>query len=171
MWNTEEFKLRLAEGTVFDHERIMLSSGDCSCFMPMVFMNEGGRVTAYYDCSGYTPLSKYRVESTDDALYILEKVAIILNNSVEYLITPSRITLAPQTVFFNESTGDIRIAYVPSANKKAGLKANIITLIGQLKVNIRDNRVYELDDLARAIYYSNYNLRDLINKIGLLRRH
>ena len=71
MWDNKEYSLRLKENSVLDFEKIMLTSGECSLFMPMGFMTADEGETVCYDCSGFIPLSRYQIEKTDDALYIM----------------------------------------------------------------------------------------------------
>ena len=89
------------EDAILDFERAMLSSGECSYLLPMMFISGGSKHVVYYDCKGFVPLSRYRVDKTEDALFILEKVLIILTNAIGYLITPAKIFLSTDTVFYN----------------------------------------------------------------------
>ncbi|MDD6311434.1 MAG: DUF6382 domain-containing protein [Firmicutes bacterium] len=170
MWENNEFKLAIAENSIYEHERIMLSSGSCSYLLPMDFVGENGKSVAYYSCSGFAPLSSYRIERTDDALFILEKVLLMLNQVVEYLISPARVTLTLDTIFYNIETGEIKIAYVPIAEKKANLKFNMLVLISQLKKELYDGDAAYLDKIAQLIHYNNYEIRDIVNCIGRFRR-
>ena len=42
MWENKEFKVKLEENAIRDFEKIMLTSGECSIFMPMGFISENG---------------------------------------------------------------------------------------------------------------------------------
>lgn len=170
MWDNREFKVELNENSVRDFEKIMLLSGQCSFFMPMGFMGSEKGETVCYDCSGFAPLSRYRIERTEDALYILEKTLIILGNSIEYFITPARITLNTNTVFYNKDSGEIKLTYVPVRGEKANLRRNIARFIAQLKVDIRDGREEYLDRAVKYIYHNNYYIKDMVNKIELFKR-
>lgn len=170
MWENKEFKVRLGENTMRDFEKIMLTSGDCNLFMPMGFINENGGEYGRYNCSGFAPLNSYRVERTEDALYILENVLIILGKAVEYFIDPARVTLTTETVFYNKDTGQIKITYIPLTGKKSNLRKNIVIFINQLKAEIRDGKEGYLIEAAKYIYYHNYYLQEMVNKVGLLKR-
>lgn len=170
MWDNREYSIRLEENAMLDFEKIMLTSGECSLFMPMGFMSAENGEMVCYDCSGFMPLSRYQIEKTDDALYILENSLLILGKAVEYLITPAKVTLNTDTVFYNKETGEVKIAYVPSCKEKINLKKNIVGFIGQLKAEIRDNYGQYLIEVAKCIYYYNYHINDIVNKIGLYRR-
>ena len=104
MWENNEYRLCFREDSILDFERVMLSSGECSYLLPMVFVSGDSKHVAYYDCKGFVPLSRYRVDRTEDALFILERVLIILSSAIEYLITPAKIFLSTDTVFFNTET-------------------------------------------------------------------
>lgn len=170
MWNSNGYSLRLKENSVLDFEKIMLTSGECSLFMPMGFMSADEGETVCYDCSGFIPLSRYRIERTDDAFFVLENVVIILNRAVEYLLDPSKVTLNTDTVFYNKETGEVKIAYVPLGSGASDLRKNMVRFIGQLKNEIRDRYSEYLVEVAKYIYYYNYGLNDIINKIGVYRR-
>lgn len=170
MWQSGEFRLRLREGSVLEHEKVMLSSGQCDCFMPMGFIGDEKGVTACYDCSGFAPLSSYRIERTEDALYLLERTLIILGNAVQYLISPERVMLTTSTVFYNKDTGQVRIAYVPMAEQQPDMRRNIAAFAGQLKSDIADGRGALLDEVSRCALYKNYHVKDLITKVAVLKR-
>jgi len=170
MWNNREFSIRLEENTMRDYERIMLTSGECSFFMPMGFMGEDSGEVVCYDCSGFAPISSYRIEKTGDALFILEAVLLIIGKSVEYLITPSRITVSADTVFYNKETGQVKIAYVPMRGKNIDLRRNLAIFIRQLKRDIRDGKEKYLVEAARYILCHNYYIREMVNKVGIFKR-
>ena len=170
MWENKDFRVRLEENTMRNLEKIMLTSGECSLFMPMGFMNEKGGEYGCYDCSGFIPLSRYQIEKTDDALYIMENILIILNRAVEYLLDPAKVTLTTDTVFYNKETGEVKITYVPLSSDQVNIKKSLVGFIGQLRRDIRDRFADYLTETAKYIYYYNYNLTDIVNKVGLFRR-
>lgn len=170
MWENNEYAMCFREDSILDFERVMLSSGECSYLLPMLFVSSDTKHMAYYDCKGYVPLSKYRVDRTEDALFILERVLIILSSAIEYLITPAKISLSTDTVFFNAETGDIKIAYVPMQEVPAGASKNLLRFIAQLKADVMDSYKDYLDRFAAVVYANNYHLRELTDRMGLLRR-
>lgn len=170
MWENREFSIRLEENTFRNYEKIMLSSGECSYFMPMGFISEDGMEVVSYDCSGFAPLSSYRVEKTEDALYILECVLLIAGRSVEYFITPARITINTDTVFYNKETSQVKIAYVPAAGDNLSIRRNLAAFIKQLKQDICDGNEKYLDEAEKFIMYHNYYIREMVNKVGLFKR-
>ncbi|MCR5033858.1 MAG: DUF6382 domain-containing protein [Clostridia bacterium] len=170
MWENNEYAMCFREDAILDFERIMLSSGECSYLLPMLFVSGDAKHVAYYDCKGYVPLSRYRVDRTEDALFILERVLIILSSAIEYLITPAKISLSTDTVFFNVETGDIKIAYVPVQEVPAGASKNLLRFIAQLKADVTDGYKDYLDRFAAVVYANNYHLRELTDRMGLLRR-
>ncbi len=170
MWENKNFRVRLEENSMRDFEKIMLTSGECNLFIPMGFVSENGGEYGNYNCSGFAPLSSYRIERTDDALYILENVLLILKNAVEYYIDPAKVTVSSDTVFYNKDTGQIKIAYIPLRTEDINLRRNMVSFIGQLKAELRDGKEKYLVESAKYIYYHNYSLREMINKVGLLKR-
>ena len=170
MWENNEYRLCFREDSILDFERAMLSSGECSYLLPMLFVSGDSKHVAYYNCNGFVPLSRYRVDRTEDALFILERVLIILSCAIEYLITPAKISLSTDTVFFNAETGDIKIAYVPVQEVPAGSSKNLLRFIAQLKAEVTDGYKDYLDRFAGLVYGNNYHLRELTDRMGLLRR-
>jgi len=170
MWENREFRIRIEEDTLADYEKVMLTSGECSFFMPMSFVGENGSEVACYDCSGFAPLSTYRIDKTEDALYIIECVLLILGKSVEYLITPSKITINTDTVFYNKESGEVKIAYIPQKKEGMSLRKNIVSFIGQLKNDVHDGYEKYLVEAARVILYKNYFVREMVNKVGMFKR-
>lgn len=170
MWENNEFRIRVGEKTMRDFERVMLTSDDCRLFMPMGFISEDDGETICYDCSGFTPLSSYRIERTDDVLYILERTLLVLGKSVEYMLSPSRIRLTTDTVFHNKDTGEVKIAYVPMAGEESSLRKNLVAFIAQLKRDVHDGYTGYIVKTAEYIYCNNYYIKDIVNKIGLFRR-
>ena len=120
MWENNEYRMCFREDSILDFERAMLSSGECSYLLPMMFISSDSKHVVFYDCKGFVPLSRYTVDKTEDALFILEKVLIILSNALGYLITPAKISLSTDTVFYNAETGEIKIAYVPKKRPGRG---------------------------------------------------
>lgn len=170
MWENNEYRLCFKRDSVLDFERAMLSSGQCSYLLPMLFVNSESQQVAYYDCKGFVPLSRYRVDRTEDALFILERVLIIMTCAIEYLITPAKIWLSTDTVFFNAETGEVKIAYVPVKEVAAGSSKNLLRLIAQLKSEVTDGYRDYLDKFAAVVYANNCHLRELTDRMGLLRR-
>ena len=151
MWENSEFKVEFSK-----------------CDMKGFMGSENGEAICY-DCSGFSPLSMYRIERTEDALYLLEQVLLILGKAVEYLLTPANITLTTDTVFYSKETGEVKIAYVP-VEGEADLRKNIIRFLLQLKTELCDGKEEYLRKTAQYIYYHNYYIRDMVNKIGRFRR-
>ena len=170
MWENNDYTMCFREDSILDFERVMLSSGQCTDLLPMLFVNGDAKHVAYYDCKGFVPLSRYRVDRTEDALFILERVLIILSGAIEYLITPAKISLSTDTVFFNVETGEIKIAYVPVREEPAGTSKNLLRFIAQLKAEVMDEYRGYLDRFAALVYRNNYHLRELTDRMGLLRR-
>ncbi|MDO5491396.1 MAG: DUF6382 domain-containing protein [Bacillota bacterium] len=152
------------------HEIVMLSEGTCPLFFPTVFIREDARVVAVYDCSRYAPLGSFRIEKTEDALFLLEKVLLLLHRSMEYLIMPERILLSPETVFYAEDTGSVRIAFVPVPDPGCSLQQNILRFLGALAADLCDIDQHCLNQLAQKIRLDSMNLRDMLTLTGLIRR-
>lgn len=93
-----------------------------------------------------------------------------MSSTIEYLITPAKISLSTDTVFYNAETGGIKIAYVPVQEEPAGTVKNLLNFISQLKADILDEYKEYLDQFALLVFRNNYHMRELTTRIGLMRR-
>lgn len=165
-----DFKLQLKNGEIKDFEKIVLSSGICELFVPMGFVSSEEGEMVFYDCSGYTALSQYHMKHVREALEVLEKILILISKAGEYLISPSKITLNRETIFYNEKTGQIRIAYVPVSKQWASLKENVIGFVGEVEGEIGGTQRLYLEKVKKHLNHHNYYVKDMINLIGELKR-
>ena len=95
---------------------------------------------------------------------------LIIGRSIEYLITPARITINTDTVFYNKETSQVKIAYVPAAGNDLSIRRNLVSFIRQLKEDICDGNGRYLDEAEKFIMYHNYYIREMVNKVGLFKR-
>ena len=170
MWDNKEFRIQMKQNIILKHEKIMLSSDMCRLFLQMHFISDGTDETAWYHCSGFAPLSSYKIEKTEDALYILEEVLLILNKSAEYFISPAKVTVTADTVFYNKDTDEVRMAYVPMDLKNRSLRKNLAAFTLQLKHDIRDGKSHYLTDASKYLLQHNYDFQDMISKVGTYKR-
>lgn len=165
-----DFKVKLKEGAVKEYEKIVLSSGVCDLFMPMGFVTcEEGEIVSY-NCSGYTALRQCNITEIREAFEILEKTFLLVSHAGEYLITPSRITLSLDTIFYNRKTKQVKIAYVPIGQKSVTLRENMASFITQMEQGLQGNGRAYLSAVKREMEENNYYIGDLINIIGDMRR-
>lgn len=164
-----DFKLQLKDGAVREFEKIVLSSGLCDLFMPMGFVScEDGDIVSYH-CSGYAALRQCKVSEIKEALDILEKTFLLVSRAGEYLITPSRITLNLDTIFYNRKTGQVRIAYVPVEHQST-LRENMVNFVTEVEKGMPGGgRVY-LEKVKKKLDENNYYITDIIDLIGELKR-
>ena len=170
MWENGIYQITTERDLFYQFERVMLTDSGCRFFIPMHFMFEDDQLCAVYECSGYAPLSSFRVERTEDALYIMEKTCLILHRAPEYLIDPERITLTSDMVFYQIESSDVRIAFLPRKHDSTNLRKRLILFLAELKKDIRDHEAPLLDQLARSMYYGSLDMLSLITQIGILRR-
>ncbi len=164
------FRLRLKEGSVKEFEKIVLSSGLCELFMPMGFVScEDGELVSY-NCSGYTALRQCSLKDIRQALEILEKTFLLVSKAGEYLITPSRIMLTLDTIFYHRKTKQVRIAYVPMPQNRMNLQENMVTFIGEVGQQLPGNKQEYLEKVKKQIKENNYYIKDIIHLISELKR-
>ena len=106
MWENSEFKVEFSKCDMkeFEKERCCLP-GNAAFLCPWGLWEVKMERQSVTDCSGFSPLSMYRIERTEDALYLLEQVLLILGKAVEYLITPANITLTTDNGFLQQRDG------------------------------------------------------------------
>ena len=170
MWENNNFTLTLKGNPFYHHEQMVLTGGEFSGFLPMSFVMQNQAITVRYLPSGYSPLCRYRIERTKDALYLFEKSLLILQQCPEHLISPDRVTLRTETVFYSRDLDDLRIAFLPASGNAAGLHQNLLQFLKQLKKNLDGPHASMLDRLARDLCYHCLDVRDMIRSTGLLRR-
>lgn len=165
-----EFRLKLKEGAVKEYEKVVLSSGLCDLFMPMGFVScEEGELVSYH-CSGYTAIRQCSTMEVKEALDIVEKTFQMVHKSVEYLITPGKITLNMNTIFYNKETGQVKIAYVPNDRPELGMRENMAEFIAQMENRVKEDECMYLEAVKNKIEENNYYIGDMINLVGEIKR-
>ncbi len=163
------FRVELKEGAIKEYEKVILSEVN-DIFMPMGFVcfDEGELVT--YNCSGYSSLSQCNIREVLEALEILERTFMLVSRASEYLISPNRITLSMETIFYDRETRQVRIAYLPVESETATLRENMSSFITEIKGNLQDSGKIYMDKVKTQMEENNYYIQDLINIIGDIRR-
>ena len=163
-----DFRLELKKGTIRDYEKIILSQIN-DIFMPMGFVNtsEGELVT--YNCSGYSSLRQCKVTEVLEALEILERTLILVSRAGEYLISPRKIMLSTDTIFYNTDTKQVKIAYVPVEDESLTLRENMAGFITEMENKVSGTGRTYLEDVKKEMEENNYYIQDLINVIGDIR--
>jgi hypothetical protein len=163
------FRIELKEGDIKEYEKVILSEIN-DIFMPMGFVSfdEGELVT--YNCSGYSSLSQCDITEVLEALEILERTLILVSRASEYLISPNRITLNKETIFYDRNSHQVRIAYVPVEKDKSTLRENMTCFITEIKENLQEQGRLYMDKVKTQIEENNYYIQDLVNIIGDIRR-
>ena len=152
------------------HEIAVLGMGRCSAFLPTTFMWDDETLTAVYECTGFSPLSDFRIEHTADILYILEKLLTGLQRSQEHLILPERILLSSETVFYDQKTGSIRMAFVPVKVSEPDIHRNLLQFLLSIRVDLCDHFHSYIDRFAHRSVDENMDIDSMLTLVGLLRR-
>lgn len=163
------FRIELQEGAIKDYEKVILSDIN-DIFMPMGFVSydEGEVVT--YNCSGYSSLDQCGITEVIEALEILERTFLLISRASEYLISPNRITLSMDTIFYDRENHSVRIAYVPVEKENAVLRENISDFITEFGDSVEEDGKIYLNEVRTQMEENNYYIQDLINVIGDIRR-
>lgn len=164
-----DFKLKLKEGSIREYEKIVLSQIN-DIFMPMGFVSTGEGEIVSYNCSGYAALRQCKITEVLEALEILERTLVLVGRAGEYLITPRKIMLSIDTIFYNRDSRHVKIAYVPVENENATLRENMTHFITEMEKNVIGAGKTYLQDVKKEMDENNYYIQDLINVIGEIRR-
>lgn len=166
---TNDFRLKLREGAIKDYEKVILSQVN-DIFMPMGFVSSSDGELVTYNCSGYTALRQCRVTEVMEALEILERTLILVSRAGEYLISPRRIMLSMDTIFYDRKTKQVKIAYVPLEENASTLRENMFEFITEMEAGVTGTGRTYLQDVKSEMEENNYYIQDLINVIGDIRR-
>jgi|GEM_PF-6824230 len=167
--NDIRYDYEFEPGRLYPHEVAILGSGGFDGFFPTTFLFGSGRVTAVYDCGGYAPLAGFRIEYTSDILFILEKVLLILHRSSEFLILSERILILPETVFYSQQTGGVKITYIPVSGE-ADLHTNLLEFLARIQVDLCDPYGKYIDRFAIRSKKENLDTSSMLTLVGVLRR-
>ena len=164
-----DYTLEFGPGIIRPFEEGILTSGYCDFSPPMSFMRYDDRTVVKYHAEGYSALSDLIPEDERSILEIIEKTMIMLKRSKEYLITPNKIVLTKDTVFYNVRTGDVRIAYVAGA--RGVLNDHIVDYILSFRDGEDADTRAHLDRIAAEIKEGNLSLTDIVDMMGEERRN
>ena len=164
-----DFKLELKEGAIKDYEKVILSQIN-DIFMPMGFVSTSEGELVSYNCSGYAALRQCRVTEVMEALDILERTLMLVSRAGEYLISPRKIMLSMDTIFYDRETKQVKIAYVPIEDDRCTLRENMSDFISEMEQSLSGTGRAYLKDVKKQMEENNYYIRDLINVIGEIRR-
>ncbi|MBQ9016067.1 MAG: hypothetical protein IJ109_08090 [Firmicutes bacterium] len=170
MWEKNHYKLSFSKNPFYRHEQVVLSTGACPGFFPVSFLRHGEGLDAAYECSGYAPLHSFRIERTEDALFLMEETLRILHRAPEYLLAPERAIIRTETVFYDKDSGRLQIAFLPLASGSSSLIQNLLLFLAQLKQDLRDGHTGIIDQFASDMYYNCLSTGDMLRVIGAARR-
>lgn len=165
---TRGYEIEIDAGDILELEEKMLESGLCSFTVPMWFSRQRDKLKITYDCSGYISLRDMNLKRSSEVLEILEKTFLTLNKSWDFFIPPENISLSLDTVFFNAMKRKIKIAYVPTKDKR--LHYNINGFLDDMVKNVNEDTKEYLAKVKSDLNNENKNLRDIASFINEQRR-
>lgn len=177
MWENNDYTLMFHRNPFYQHEQAILARGGFDGCLPMSFLRNDGGLTARYECDGFLPLSSFRIERTEDVLFLMEKLLFVLHEAPEYLLCPERLFLRTETVFYNKEEDRVRIAYLPRPAGKTDHNSRVppfyrelILFLAQMKQDVKDTNTDLIARFARQLYYNCPDTKRMLRSIGLLRR-
>lgn len=122
MGQGNSFIMEYAGDYMKDYEVRLLAEGGCKAFLPTSFVLREGLLETSYDYTGYIPFTDWDTGDIGKVLTLIERVGILLINTMEYLILPERLSLKGAMLFVSEGVSlknrsevDVKIAYIPRA--------------------------------------------------------
>ena len=140
-------------------EERILASGLCDVIVPMSFQTGKNVKSVTYDCSGYASVRDLEPKNIREIYEILEKTLITLSKSTEFLISPEKITLNIDCVFYNLRSRRVRIAYIPS--ERGTVWEHIYGFAMELMNMAEEEAKNYLSELLEEGRLNNYNIRDM----------
>lgn len=179
-----KFYLEYDKSSFFEYEKRMLSDSECPHTLPMHFLSEEGKETAYYDFTEFIQLEEYirRKSYPDDleieyqallhdALDILSRILQCLKGLDEYLLSPNRISLESDTIFISLNNDNINLVFIPNRNNGLPLQGKIIALIETIRCFYHHSEVEQcIERFIELIYQKNLGLDGMIATLGNIQR-
>lgn len=163
------YRWEMPAGSVLPFEERILASGLCDFALDMTFSTYRGVKRARYDCGGYVAVGEMDLTSPDRALEVLEKTLLAMGKAGEFFLDRDKILLNGETVFYNEESGDIRIAYYPR-EKALPVTENMVAFAEDLERMSGDVGRRYLARLRELFLRHNSGLRDMQRATCELRR-
>jgi|GEM_PF-925264 len=163
--------IELESGRIKDFEKRVLTERACKAFLPVSIVSIEGMDRLNYDCSGYLPLTGYRLGGGMEMAELLEKCIFALIEARWHLIDPRKIKLGTDTVFYSPEKKEVRLAFVPmgvKAEKATGALAELLAQLIGADVN-KEIQGY-LREIAAYVESGNAGLMDVVNYLGDLKR-
>ncbi|HWQ78332.1 MAG TPA: DUF6382 domain-containing protein [Anaerovoracaceae bacterium] len=177
-----KFSLTMEE-RVKEYEKRMLGGSQCPYILPMYFLTEDGKDTAYYDFTGMIQLKDYIGRQASDsaarenrkpvcgALDTLSGILGCIKGMENHLIFPERITAHPDAVFIDPDNGKIALAYYPCGNPELTLQSRIPALLDEMDALYRDIDTGQyFRKLKDFIHLKNPGLDGMIGMLGTMQR-
>lgn len=157
------------EGDKISHlEEKMLESGLCNFTIPMWISRENGKIKARYECSGLVSVRELQLKKPRETFEIIEKALLALNRSVDFYISPEKVKLTLDTVYYSKTNRSVKIAYIPQNGHS--LSSNIKSFIEEIgKDTLPETKEY-LGILRKDVCKENRNLREIAGFVSEYRK-
>lgn len=123
-----------------DYIKNIMETNECSCYLLAYFMECEGRVTVYYDDTGYMPLDQYFEVLEGKGQSLLKAVVGVLRRLAEdeeeaedYLLNRDCVRFWPDCIFVCLATGKTALAHIvqgerhPFSRRVSGLLRELNT--------------------------------------------
>ena len=165
-----DMKLLLDKGRIREYEKDILTAGLCRHLLPMGFVSCGKKEQVTYDCTGFCPVGRIRDLDAGELLGIMEKTFLILAETGNHYIPPSRITLNEETVFYDRRKERVRIAYVPMRGRMCSIKVNAGSFIRMMKERAPADMKGYFGRAQESLQLYNYSSADMADILAGMKR-
>lgn len=156
-----------------DFHKKILSEGLCKGVLKMHFILQDQELYAYYEFDGYQGLeekiNRWRIEKRPVHLLLLRMFSDIIEvvlDGEDLLLSLEGFRLHPNTIFFNQETNQIALAYMPESQSDEAIKDSIqhkmLNLIEYTEQQFADEEWKSIGlELRERIHLYNMGLKGL----------
>lgn len=163
------FEMTYEKDIIHKYERDIVADGICDSFIPASFFREEDKLKVIYNYDGYVRISECRFREIIQLLNLIDRVILNIEKAMDCFIDINRISFTSDTVFYNQQTEDVRMAFMVSDD---GMNFNERTerFIGSL-YNVYDGPGTDcLDRLRSYIRTGNRSFDDIKRETSYIRR-
>ncbi len=168
----------------YDYEKRIMQEGCCPSILPMSFIQENGRVTVFYDVTGYRLLKddiemqlsaelemrgprQLLCNAVDILADIIEKLKYLEN----HLLFPERLHLDLDCIFIHTVSRKAVFSYIPKRMKESNFEKQLLNLLEDIKGSYHHPEIDQYyDRLINFMKENNPGLDGLISNLGMIQR-
>ncbi len=165
-----KLQIELNERGCIEYQLRMIEENESLCVADVIHVSNIDKDSFLCDIGGFFKLTDYvenikNEENMKPGTEIVEKVLKLVKYGEEFMLERSRYLISPETVYI-DSSGNIRLIYVPSSEKiEDCFSESIAELCDFLKNSSAGKEEKELTELQRTYSESESDVVDMIKKV------